>query len=79
MNNALYPNHVMKSHSYSPSTQALLRMLLLLLLQSHAMSWQDANTLEGVTANYRCAIRLILTLIFACRREGKETCRRGLI
>ena len=38
-------------HSYSPSTQALLRMLLLLLLPSHAMSQRDANTLEGVTAS----------------------------
>ena len=25
-----------------------------------------------------CAIRLVLTLIFACRRGEKETCRRGL-
>ena len=25
-----------------------------------------------------CAIRLVLTLIFACRRGGEEICRRGL-
>ena len=66
-------------HSYSPSTQALLQMLLLLLLPSHAMSQRDSNTLEGMTANYRCAIRLVLPLIFACHLGGKETCRRGLI
>ena len=65
-------------HLYSPSTQALLRMLLLRLLPSHAMSQRDANTLEGVTANYRCAIRLVLPLIFACRLGGKETCRAVL-
>ena len=47
-------------HSYSPSTQALLQLLLLLLLPSHAMSQRDSNTLEGMTANYRCAIRLVL-------------------
>ena len=34
-------------HLYSPSTQALLQMLLLLLLPSHAMSQRDANTLEA--------------------------------
>ena len=65
-------------HSYSPSTQALLRMLLLLLLPRHAMSQRDANTLEGVTANYRRAIRRVLPLILACRLGGKETCRAVL-
>ena len=65
-------------HSYSPSTQALLRMLLLLLLPSHAMSNRDANPLEGVTANYRRAIRRVFPLIFACRLGGKETCRAVL-
>ncbi len=68
-------------HSYSPSTKARLLMLLLLLLPSHCnviAGRKLGSTLEGVTANYRCAIRLVLTLIFACRRGGKETCRRGL-
>ena len=37
LNNALYPNHVMKC-IHSPSAQALLRMLLLRLLPSHAIS-----------------------------------------
>ena len=42
------------------------------------MSQRDANTLEGVTANYRRAIRRVLPLIFACRLGGKETCRAVL-
>ena len=43
------------------------------------MSWQDANTLEGVTANYRCAIRLVLTLIFACVMEGGKPAARSYL
>ena len=66
--------------SFRPS---LLRISVLLLLSSHA--WR--STSEGVAANYRCAVRLMLMLRWASAiavdfskfRFVGGTCCRGLI
>ena len=66
-------------HSYSPSTQALLRMLLL----GPTPAAEPCNVIAGRKyiggSDSECALRLVLTLIFACRREGRKPAAAVLI
>ena len=66
-------------HSYSPSTQALLRMLLL----GPTPAAEPCNVIAGRKyiggSDSECALRLVLTLIFPCRQEGRKPAAAVLI
>ena len=75
-NNALYPNHVMKYiHTVHRHTSAVTNVAV-------TPAAEPCNVIAARKyiggSDSECAIRLLLTLIFACRRGGKETFRRGL-